>query len=123
MIVIDTSGWVEYLTDGPLATVYAEYVRREDVLVPTVVLYEVYKLLRRTVSDEVAEQAAGRLKETNLVTLNQGIALAAADMSLEHGLPMADAIIYATAQTRDALVVTSDAHFQGLPGVEFVARG
>jgi predicted nucleic acid-binding protein len=37
-----------------------------------------------------------------------------AEISLKHTLPMADAIVYATAMKEGYSVVTSDPHFKGL---------
>ena len=48
------------------------------------------------------------------------ITLAAASLSIDYKLPMADAIIYATARAHQAELITSDAHFSGLPGVTLI---
>jgi predicted nucleic acid-binding protein len=63
---------------------------------------------------------AGRLNATQVIPLTQSIALLAADLSLRHGLAMADAIVYATAQDQGAEVVTGDADLKDLPGVIYV---
>ena len=39
-----------------------------------------------------------------------------------HSLPLADSIIYATAQSVGATVWTKVADFEGLPDVEFIAK-
>jgi toxin FitB len=52
--------------------------------------------------------------------LTESIVLLAADISLQYGLAMADAIVYATAQDREARVVTSDADLKDLPGVVYL---
>ncbi len=122
MTLVDSSGWIEHLTDGPLADAYAEYVSAPDLLVPSIVLYEVYKLLCREISEQVALEAAARLKSARLVPLDDQLALEAADLSLEHGLATADAVVYATARHHDALLVTSDADFADLPGVQYLER-
>ncbi len=47
-IVLDSSGWIEFFTAGPLAERYAVYLTpRYDVVTPTIVLYEVYKKIKR----------------------------------------------------------------------------
>ena len=48
------------------------------------------------------------------------IALLAADVSLQYGLAMADAVIYATARDQGAQVLTSDADLKVLPGVVYL---
>ena len=57
-----------------------------------------------------------------VIDLNQQIALLAADLSLEHGLAMADSVIYATARIHQATLWTQDAHFAGLDGVRYVKK-
>jgi predicted nucleic acid-binding protein len=51
------------------------------------------------------------------VPVDETLALEAADLSLELGLAMADAIVLATARRHEATLVTSDADFEGLESV------
>jgi predicted nucleic acid-binding protein len=57
-----------------------------------------------------------------MVPLSDSLALAAADVSLEFRLAMADSIVYATARAEDAELVTSDADLRNLPGVTFLPK-
>lgn len=120
--MIDSSGWLEYFLEGPCASAYARHVTTPDVLVPTIVLYEVYKALKQRLGPAEVARAVAQLADRPSVPLAENLALAAAEVSLAHHLPMADAIIYATAQQHEAKLITSDAHFEGLPGVEYIAR-
>lgn len=121
MIVVDSSGWIQVFTGGPRAPELRLCLdEAETILVPTIVLYEVYKVIRREASAREADTAAARLKAYRLVPLNDQLALEAADLSLEHGLAMADAVVYATARHYDALLVTSDADLAELPGVQYI---
>lgn len=120
MIVVDSSGWIEHLTDGPLAHAYQEYLEAPDLLVPAVVIYEVYKFMKREVSEQEAVNVVGRQRAAQVVALNEELALEAADLSLQYGLAMADAVVYATARHYEALLVTSDADFAELPGVKYL---
>lgn len=124
MIVIDSSGWLEFLTDGPLAAEYARKLRTagEAVLTPTIVVYEVYKHAKRLRGEESAMDAVAAMQKTQLVPLNDELALLAADLSLEHKLPMADAIVLAMARLHDAEVITSDADFEGITGVTYLRK-
>jgi predicted nucleic acid-binding protein len=63
---------------------------------------------------------SGQLSANPVVQLTESIAYLAADLSLRHGLAMADAIVYATAKDQDAQVVTGDADLKDLPGVIYV---
>ncbi len=120
-LLVDSSGWIEYFAAGPLARRYESYLTQADQLVtPTIVLYEVYKKIKRERGEETALLVAGRMNATRLVSLSSSIALMAADLSLRHGLAMADAIVYATALDEDAQVVTSDADLKDLPRVTYV---
>ena len=50
MIIVDSSGWLEWFADGRLADAYQKYLADQDnLLVPTIILYEVYKILQRAV--------------------------------------------------------------------------
>ncbi|HEX8253671.1 MAG TPA: type II toxin-antitoxin system VapC family toxin [Thermoanaerobaculia bacterium] len=123
MIVIDSSGWLEFLTDGTLADEYAARLRQiASVITPTIVMYEVYKHAKRLLSEEAAVDAVAAMQKTRVVPLTDELALIAADLSLAHKLPMADAIVLATAQAHDADVITSDADFANLPGVIYIPK-
>lgn len=120
-ILVDSSGWIEFFTGGPLAERYASYLTpTSQIVTPTVVLYEVYKKIKRERGEETAVLFAGRLSATEVVPLTESIAFLAADLSLRHDLAMADAIVYATAQDQGVKVVTSDADLKDLPGVVYV---
>lgn len=121
MRLIDSSGWIEFFTDGPLAGEYARHLKDPDrVVTPTIVLYEVYKKIKRERTEEEALSAVSLMDRTKVVELTESTALFAADLSLKHSLPMADAIVYATALEADCKVITSDAHFRELDRVVFV---
>jgi toxin FitB len=120
-VVLDSSGWIEFFTGGRLAERYAVYLTpRYHLITPTIVLYEVYKKIKRERGEETALLFAGRLNATQVVHPTESIALLAADVSLQHGLAMADAIVYATAKDQEAEVVTGDADLKDLPGVVYV---
>ena len=123
MIVIDSSGWIEFFTDGPLADDYANRLRKlVTVITPVIVIYEVYKRLKRELSEDDAVIAVSVMQRSQVVPLNQELALTAADLSLEHGLAMADAIVLATARKFQAELVTSDRDFEDIPGVTYLPK-
>ena len=123
MILVDSSGWIEFFTGGANAGRYESFLEKTaDLVTPTVVLYEVYKLVKRERSEEEALLAAAQMQKTRLVPLSDSVALAAADASLEFRLAMADSIVYATARAENAELVTSDADLRGLPGVTYLPK-
>jgi predicted nucleic acid-binding protein len=121
--IVDSVGWIAYLTDAPLADEYEKYVASPDDLVtPAVVLYEVYKHAVLSSGEHGGRLALAAMVKTQVIPLSGGLAVSAAQVSVRHKLPLADSVIYATALATGATIVTSDAHFEGLPQVEFIPR-
>jgi predicted nucleic acid-binding protein len=119
--VVDSSGWIEFFSSGPRAKQYTAYIARpSELITPTIVLCEVYKRIKRDRGEEAALASVGQLHATDLIPLTETIALRAADVSLRHGLAMADAIIYATSLEHGAQIVTSDADLKDLPKVVYI---
>ena len=120
--LIDSSGWVHFLLNGPLIERYLEYLQKpSQVLTPAIVVYEVYKAVKRNTNEGLACEAISALQDTVIVSLDSYLARSAADISLSHKLSMADAIVYATAAKYGARLITSDADFKDLPAVEYIS--
>lgn len=121
MNVIDSSGWLEYFTDGPNADTFKTILTDEaNLLIPTVCLYEVFKITLARAGEDAAIQIASLMSFGKLIDFNREIALQAASISTQYKLAMADSIIYATAQHLNATLWTQDVHFKNLPGVEYI---
>ena len=121
MILVDSSGWIEYLAERPKADLFAPYIEGSEPLVSSAIqVYEIYKVVRRDLNEERAIEAVSALRTTTIEPLAEGLALEAADVALEYGLAMADAIIFATASRHEAEIVTGDADFNGLPRVTLI---
>ena len=124
LFLVDSSGWVEFIGDGPLAEKFAPYFEREEhLLVPVIVLYEVYKKLLSAQGSTAADRFLSAALRARVVPIDERLALLAARISLDRRLAMADAMIYATARAAGAHLVTSDAHFQGLAEVTIIGPG
>lgn len=123
MKVVDSSGWIEFATDGPLADQYQGHLKDlSQVITPSIIIYEVYKRLKRDASEAAADAIAAQMGKTQIVALDDQLAIQSAETSLTFGLPMADAIVYATAQAYAATLITSDADFKGLPKVVYLKK-
>ncbi len=123
MNIVDSSGWLEYFSDGPNADCFAETLGNvSELLVPTIIMYEVFKIIYRQRGEDSALQATALMQQGRIIELSLSIALLAAKLSLEAKLPMADSIILATAQTNDATLWTQDNDFTGLPGVRYFPK-
>jgi len=123
MNVVDSSGWVEYFANGVNAKFFTPPVQDlENLLVPSICLYEVFKRLTLDLGEENALQAVGIMSYGRVIELDRKIALDAARISLELKLAMADSIILATARDYDATLWTQDAHFKGMEGAKFFEK-
>ncbi|MFA7060350.1 MAG: type II toxin-antitoxin system VapC family toxin [Pedobacter sp.] len=123
MNIVDSSGWLEYFSDGPNADRFAEPLGNvSELLMPTIILYEVFKVVCRQRGEDSALQAVALMQQARVVELSSSIALLAAKLSLEVKIPMADSIILATTQTNNATLWTQDNDFEGLPGVRYFPK-
>jgi len=123
MNVVDSSGWVEYFEDGGNADFFTASIRDvENLLVPTICIYEVFKRMSLKRGEEEALQATGFMALGREIDLNREIAISAAQISLELKLAMADSILLATAHAYEATLWTQDEHFKVIPGVKFVEK-
>ena len=123
MRLVDTSAWVEWLIASPTGKLIKSKIpAREDWLVPTIIQLELAKWLAREVGEDKADQVIAFTQMCVLVPLDTKIALSAAEICGKHKLATADAIIYATAREHGADLLTCDAHFENLPGVNYISK-
>lgn len=122
-IVVDTCGWIEWLTDGKLANDFAPYLSQLDnLIIPTSIQYELHKWICRERDTTLAMDVIKLTQQANIVPLTEPIALLASELSQKHKLSFADAIIYATAQQQKVELITSDDHFENLPDVRYFSK-
>ncbi len=120
MNVVDSSGWLDYFAEGPNADHFAVPVQDIDrLIVPTITIFEVFKVVLRERGEDSALQAVALMKQGTEVDLTGNIAILAAKISFELKIPMADSIILATAQSYQAIVWTQDSDFKDIPGVKY----
>jgi predicted nucleic acid-binding protein len=123
MRLVDTSAWIEWLIGSPTGEAVAVHLPEPfDWLVPTMVQLELAKWLTREAGEDKADQVIAFTQICRVVPLDTEIALAAAEACRVHGLATADAIVFATARARDAILITCDAHFDRLPGVTLIEK-
>ena len=123
MNLVDSSAWLEYFADGPNTKHFAPVVKIPDQLVvPSVTLYEVCKVVLRESDENNALQACAAMQKGQVIPLDAKLAMAASKLSLLHRLPMADAVILATAREHGAILWTQDAHFREIAGVRYYPR-
>ena len=123
MNVIDSSGWVEYLQDTARADLFAIAIEdRHRLLVPTITLYEVHKILSRTLPSKLVSQCLDVMRRGRVLDLTDARAIAASLVAARHKLAMADAAMYCIAQEFGATFWTQDADYQGLAGVQYFPK-
>jgi toxin FitB len=123
MNVVDSSGWLEYFAEGPNADFFAPAIENtDDLLVPSISIYEVFKRVLQQRGEDEALQAVVAMQQGRVVDLDVTIALMAAKISDAQKLPMADSIILATARSEEATVWTQDADFEGLENIQYITR-
>jgi toxin FitB len=123
MNVVDSCGWLEYLADGPNADFFAPAVENTpELVVPSLSLYEVFKKVLQQRGEGDALQAVAIMSQGKVIDLDMDLALAAAKISVDLKLPMADSIMLATARLSEATLWTQDADFEDIQGVQYVAK-
>ena len=123
MNLVDSSAWLEYFADGPNAAFFAPAIEKSsDLIVPTIVVFEVYKLIRQQRNARAALEAVATLRQGRIVDLTAALAIIAAGISHSEKLPMADSIIIAAARAENAIIWTQDADFEKMERVRFRAK-
>ena len=123
MIVVDSSGWIEYLLDEANAGEFAPAIESRELVIPTICVYEVHRFfLSRTSDPELFKKLREAMSGGVVVPLQASLAMEAANLSKAHRFPMADSIILATARHHGAAVWTQDTHFAELPDVKFFPK-
>lgn len=117
--VVDSSGWLEYLADSKSAAFFAPAIEdTENLVVPVITIYEVFKKVLRERGENEALQVASMMQSGQVIEVDSALALDAA----RYPLPLADSLIYATALRHGATLWTQDEHFKDLPGVRYLAK-
>ena len=123
MNIVDSTGWIEYVTDSTNANFFqAAITHSDDLLVPTICLYEVFKSVLREFGEERALDAMGVMSLGTIIDLDRQIAIDASQISNELKLAMADSIILATARAHSATLWTQDEHFKNIEAVKYVEK-
>jgi predicted nucleic acid-binding protein len=121
--LVDSSAWLEYFADGPNASFFAPAIEKSrELLVPTIVVFEVYKRIRQQRGQRPALEAVSVLQHGRVIDLTITLAVTAAGISHSEKLPMADSIIIATARAENATIWTQDSDFENRASVKFRAK-
>jgi len=123
MNIVDSSGWLAYFADEPNAKHFLIPLNdTASLVVPTVTIYEVFKVVLRESSENEALQAAVAMRKGTVVDLTASLAIASSKLSLEHNIPMADSIILATAKEFEATIWTQDSDFKNIGDLKYFPK-
>jgi toxin FitB len=118
--LVDSSGWLAYLTNGKNAGGFAAAIEdTERLIVSSINIYEVYKKVISERGENAALEVAAIMQLGKVIEVTSSIAIQAAKFSHIFKMPFADSIIYITARDSGAVLWTQDADFKDLDGVEY----
>jgi len=121
--LVDSSGWLEYLADGPGADFFAPAIEEvSELLVPTICIVEVAKIILRQRGEQAVLQSIALMQQGRVADLDVRLAESAAALGVAHRLPLADSIILATARAYEATLWTQDGDFKGLENVRYTEK-
>lgn len=122
--VVDSSAWLEYIGDTKNGENFAKVIQdTNSLIIPSIVLFEVYKKLIRFSDEKSALTGLITMKAGAVVIdLDEELAIMAVLIQKKHGLPMADSIILATARFFNAILWTQDSDFKGIEGVKYFPK-
>ena len=123
MNVVDSSGWIEFFRAGANGPVFKPIIEdRARLLVPTIALFEVHRVLSRSLPTDLVNRCLDVMRLGRVLDLTDARAVAASRIAAQHKLAMADAAMYAIALEFGASFWTQDVDYQGLPGVRYQAK-
>jgi len=123
MNIVDSSLWVEYFLENDIDQSVIDIIKDTDNLyIPVISLYEVYKKFLSIGDSEKANIAVTIMQNADVIDINPQLAVLAAQLGKQYKLPMADSIIYAAAVLWDAELYTQDKHFENLDRVHYFIK-
>ena len=123
MNVVDSSGWIEFFKAGANGPIFKPVIEdRNQLLVPTIALFEVHKVLSRSLPADLVSRCLDVMRLGRVLDLTDRRAIAASQAATKYKLAMADAAMYSMAQEFGASFWTQDVDYQGLDGVRYCAK-
>lgn len=123
MNIVDSSAWLSYFAGDANAGVFSSPIENIDnLIVPSITITEVFKCILRQRGEDMALVVIAHMKQGKVIPLDSTLAIDAAKYGIDYKLPLADSIIYATAQKHSALIWTQDIDFEPLEGVKYYSK-
>lgn len=115
--LLDSSAWIDYLEGGVEITKIVD--SGEELLTSAISIFEIRKkLLKEKIQKDLITKIINFLtNRSSIMDITIQEAMLASDLSLSFNLAAVDSLIFATAKSNGAILVTSDKDFKGLEGV------
>ncbi|WP_353569899.1 type II toxin-antitoxin system VapC family toxin [Candidatus Albibeggiatoa sp. nov. BB20] len=121
--IVDSCAWLAYFADEKNARIFAEPIEDiENLIVPSVVLTEVFKVIYRQTDENTALQAIAHIQQGEVIPLDNMLSIDAGFYGVQYKLPLADSIIYATSKKYNAIIWTQDNDFKGLENIKYYTK-
>lgn len=123
MNVVDSSAWLSYFAGDNNAAIFSEPIENiSELLVPSITITEIFKNILRQRGEEAALIITAHMKQGRVIPLDSELAMDAAKFGVIHKLPLADSIIFASAQKYSAVLWTQDNDFEGLENIRYISK-
>ena len=123
MNVVDSSGWIEFFSAAANGPIFRPVIEQRDrLLVPTIALFEVHKILSRSLSEDMVDRCLNVMRLGRVLDLTDRRAIAASKVARQHRLALADAAMYSMAREHEATFWTQDVDYQNLPSVRYFSK-
>ena len=123
MNVVDSSAWLAYFAEEPTADFFSQAIEDAELLiVPSVCIYEVFKVIVREKGEDDAFLAIAAMQQGKVIDLDADLALEAAAVGKDEQLAFADSIIYTITQKYNATLWTQDGHFSQKLSVQYIEK-
>jgi predicted nucleic acid-binding protein len=123
MNCVDSSGWIEFFLGSSQGLVFKPVIEQtSSLVVPALAIFEVHRFLSRTVPPRQRDDSLALMRRSTLIDLTTARAVAASEVAQQHGLAMADAVMYSIAREFKATFWTQDVDYEGLPDVRYIAK-
>lgn len=123
-VLIDSWAWIEFFQGSHAGSKVMGYLEDDsDLIISTINLAEVYRWILRYYDQKTAEEKRMAMKERcMLISVDEEIAVQAAEIRNRLKWGLGDSIVYATARREAARVLTGDSDFKGQDDVIFLER-
>jgi len=123
MNVVDSSAWLSYFAGDKNSTSFSKPIESLDLLlVPSITVTEVFKHVLRLKGEDLALEIIAHMTQGKVISLDSQLAIDAGSYGVQHKLPLADSITYATTMKYNATLWTQDSDFKDLPNVKFYTK-